>query len=460
MISAPRPRPSARVDAGREELLGLDGDGARPLARGDVDVMDDLGDHLGAVGRALAERVDQQAGRQRRGEVDAERDLAVVDARRHVGLRRAQLGGHRDHRRADVGAQRDRRLAVLNHRPAHVQRARQLHRALDAGDDHVDARVGDRQVARAGAEHLVAERQQLLALLAADPRDGAVGRDRVVAADQHDRHRVAALPGLGRRGLGVADGRAAAAAARGHEAESVGEVAGRLGPEAAHRHRRAERRQAALRRQVVGAASRRQGRGAEAEHRVGPPGRAVAGGRADPVVRQHFWPKGQLADGEHVGDRGDAADRVLVEAVAVGQRADQLAVDVDRAAAHAADDAGVDHPRVGGAEQDRVLTRQVVADDVDDLDLEAVGAGAGEDGDRVTLHAGAHVLDGHDVGPRGGGGAQRERAEQREPGGTAASVATHVAGLRTWHGVRGLDASRRRGRRAANSSTCSGDARR
>jgi hypothetical protein len=61
----------------------------------------------------------------------------------------------------------------------------------------------------------------------------------------------------------------------------------------------------------------------------------------------------------------------------------------------------VDQAGVAGAEQDRVLFGLVVADDVDDLDLEAVGVAAGEDGDGVALHAGAHVLDRHDV-DRGG----------------------------------------------------------
>jgi hypothetical protein len=93
---------------------------------------------------------------------------------------------------------------------------------------------------------------------------------------------------------------------------------------------------------------------------------------AGPGLGEDLGAERQVADREHVLDRGDAADRVFVESVAVGEGADQLAVDVDRAAGHAADDAAVDHPRVGAAEQDRVLARLVVADDVDDLDLEAV----------------------------------------------------------------------------------------
>ena len=46
------------------------------------------------------------------------------------------------------------------------------------------------------------------------------------------------------------------------------------------------------------------------------------------------------ADGEHLLDRRDPGDGLLGEAEAVGDGADELAVDIDGAAAHAADDAG------------------------------------------------------------------------------------------------------------------------
>ena len=52
---------------------------------------------------------------------------------------------------------------------------------------------------------------------------------------------------------------------------------------------------------------------------------------------------GVVHDGEHVGDGLDAAQRIARERPAERERADQLAVDVDRAAAHAGGDAVVLH---------------------------------------------------------------------------------------------------------------------
>src|SRR3989442_972095 len=68
---------------------------------------------------------------------------------------------------------------------------------------------------------------------------------------------------------------------------------------------------------------------------IGIPG---ASGRGTPGARRGAR---QL---HHVGDRRDAGDRLFRErAESIGERADQLAADVDRAAAHARDDARVLH---------------------------------------------------------------------------------------------------------------------
>jgi hypothetical protein len=55
-----------------------------------------------------------------------------------------------------------------------------------------------------------------------------------------------------------------------------------------------------------------------------------------------------------------------------------------------------------GLDQDGVLTRTEVLDDVDDFHAEALGLGALEDGEPVALHARADLVHGERVGSEGG----------------------------------------------------------
>jgi len=135
---------------------------------------------------------------------------------------------------------------------------------------------------------------------------------------------------------------------------------------------------------------------------IGPGPAALAGAPAGPRgPRDDIGAERQLADLAHVPDGGERAQRVLVEAPAVGQGADHLVVEEDRRAAHAAHDARVLEAGIAAAEQHRVLLGQVVAHHVDHLDLEAIALLPEEHGDRVAPHARLDLIDGHGLGPAG-----------------------------------------------------------
>ena len=82
----------------------------------------------------------------------------------------------------------------------------------------------------------------------------------------------------------------------------------------------------------------------------------------------------EIVDLEHQLDRGDAADRVGREhAEAQGDRAHQLAVDVDRAAAHAAGDVGADCLAAHLGEDDVLLRPPGVLPQADDFHRHRLG---------------------------------------------------------------------------------------
>ncbi len=85
--------------------------------------------------------------------------------------------------------------------------------------------------------------------------------------------------------------------------------------------------------------------------------------------------------GEHRLDRRHAADGLVEEAPAVGDRADELAAHVDRAAAHAADDPrlALDHGAGGDLDEDQVLAEVGLGEDTEHLDVEARDLHALED---------------------------------------------------------------------------------
>ena len=113
----------------------------------------------------------------------------------------------------------------------------------------------------------------------------------------------------------------------------------------------------------------------------------------------------ELADLQHVGDRSDPGDRFLGElANAECQRPQQLPIHVDGAAAHARD-----HPAVFGlltpqAHQDDVALGAVhVPEHTQDLDLHRLRLRALEYGVSYALHAGTHLVHGHQRSIQGSG---------------------------------------------------------
>ena len=185
----------------------------------------------------------------------------------------------------------------------------------------------------------------------------------------------------------------------------------------AGRHRRRGGRQAEPARQRRGSvATRRQRRvryvAAAVDEPAAPAGRGDVGRRpafGEDLLARAARPR---ALGEHGLDRRHAAERLLGEAPRVGDGAHQLAVDVDRAAAHAGDDSAVLDARVLGADQDDVLLGQEVSHHRDDADLERLRLAALEHGQRLADHAGLHGGKRHDRGGRAGGhdGAQARAA--------------------------------------------------
>ena len=95
----------------------------------------------------------------------------------------------------------------------------------------------------------------------------------------------------------------------------------------------------------------------------------------------------------HLGDRRDAGDRFLRElAELIGHGADQPAVDVDRAAAHPGDDAGLGQRAAFELGQDEVaLRRHHALERADDPDGELLDGVAAEDGAPDADHAGTDL---------------------------------------------------------------------
>src|SRR5690606_37666174 len=67
-------------------------------------------------------------------------------------------------------------------------------------------------------------------------------------------------------------------------------------------------------------------------------------------------------------------------------------------------------------DEDELLVRPEAMEDVDDLDGEALGLGAAEDGEPIALHAGADLFDAEDRGRRARrvGGAPAGEQQERE----------------------------------------------
>ena len=264
--------------------------------------------------------------------------------------------------------------------------------------------VDQRQVNLANPEQRVTERQDVAAVQVGD---GAGGHGAHVTAHQLDADGGARLHVAGRRWSGAA----AAARLQRHQpggAQLVGQLRDgarreprhrqRYGrahqPRLAHGGRRAHRGQPQSARQGVGRAERVVRRG-RAQVR-GQPGDAVLT-RREVLARDAARPAALC---QHRFDWRDAAKRLFRKAPRVGDGADQLAVDVDGAAAHAGDDAAEFDARVLGAYQNDVLLRQEVAHDGHDADLEGLRLGPLKHRQGLPHHPRADVGQRHDGGWR------------------------------------------------------------
>ena len=109
---------------------------------------------------------------------------------------------------------------------------------------------------------------------------------------------------------------------------------------------------------------------------------------------------GNVADFKHLLDGGDAGDGFFGElADAVGERAGQLTVDIDRTAAHAFDDAGVFGLVAAEPGEDEVLAGTTsAAQDAENFNLHGFGSGALKDGPGRAGHAGANLAERKEAG--------------------------------------------------------------
>ena len=121
-------------------------------------------------------------------------------------------------------------------------------------------------------------------------------------------------------------------------------------------------------------------------------------------------------DGQHLADRRDPGDRLLGIGESVGNGPQDLAVDIDGAAAHAGDDAAPDQGRMAGQPGDDDGALGIgIGDDAQDLDVELLDRAAEEDRAGLALQPGLDLAEGIDGrgGPGEGGGEQ-----ESECGGT------------------------------------------
>ncbi len=288
---------------------------------------------------------------------------------------------------------------------------RHLERAGEARHDRHDLRLRHRKVDLADVEEWVAECVDAVAF---DVRHRAGGRHVEVAVEEHRTDRIARREARFR----IAAGRLRAGARSGgngdeaHLIEIRAEARHRLRGEARHRERNRDRPRAR-----PGAQRLRVERGRDL---VEDPFRLVVRqrfqelGAADARRRGRDLARRQLPaarrDLQHLVDRRDAADRLLGELPAVGERADHFAVDVDRRAAHAGDDPRAVRHRIGDARDDHVLIGSDVRHHPDDLDVEPLQLVPFEDRDAVAFHPLVDLGERHD---RVGGGEHGSAAQHQ-----------------------------------------------
>ncbi len=351
-------------------------------------------------------------------------------------LHTVQADAHGDGGGGDARVDDDGALTVVHQGAERRDGLRDLEGALVA-DQHVQhARRGGGQARLAAVHHGVAERDDAVA---AHVRDGADAGGGHVAAHQLHADGAAvdvASPRITRGAPGAAglDGVEAQARelAREHARDPVGEAAQHergLRRREAHRTAGVGAREAshvgAHRGECVRVGGRQRGRArpsrSRATSRATRPARGPRGGE-ELGTREAAGAQRTVQLRQHVGDGRHPNDRVRAVRPAVRVRPGEASIQVDRAAAHAADGARAVEQRVRCAHQDQVLVGPEVVQHVDDLDVEALRLGARQHAQAVTPHARANLAhgDGARAGlrdaDRGGYGSQRRHQRGKEDG--------------------------------------------
>jgi len=129
----------------------------------------------------------------------------------------------------------------------------------------------------------------------------------------------------------------------------------------------------------------------------------LAGGVGDGGLGQGLAGGGHVTDFQHVGDGSDASDGLFAElSDAVGECAEQAALDVDRATAHAGDDAGEFGFLAVETGEDHVFAGAACpTEDTEDFDIHGFGDGALKDGPGYAAESAMDLGQGEDA-DRGG----------------------------------------------------------
>ena len=135
------------------------------------------------------------------------------------------------------------------------------------------------------------------------------------------------------------------------------------------------------------------------------PGPFGNGGRPKPVDL--------LEDIDGLLNRSHSRDGFLGKGKGVGDSADQLVFDVDRAAAHSGEHAGPVQLTSRDPHQNQVSSGLELFQDAQNLDLELLDRIALENGLSVAFLAGPHLLQGIEFAGLGGGGNGQENPCQR-----------------------------------------------
>ena len=122
---------------------------------------------------------------------------------------------------------------------------------------------------------------------------------------------------------------------------------------------------------------------------------------------------------DHLLDRSDAGDRLLGKGKGPRYGADQLAIDINRAATHSGDHAGLFKRTAGKPRQDQVLLGgNGVLEDAENLDLELINPVAFEDGAAHSLQSRVDLVERkklHAVLARGAGRGQEQACNRSDP---------------------------------------------